>query len=175
MHAVLSRCGYQSHDIVEVLAWSLEDSSLPWPTLPLTNVGRPNSADDVKDAVTLLSQVFDARGPSSDELKRAVAEWRRDPHEVSGYYVARNHQCEIVGAAGLTLDQWVGKLWGSAVHPEWRHQGLYRQLVKLRAQAALQHGAKYCLVKARIGTSAPILLQAGFQQLATEICYHRRL
>ena len=178
MHAILSEHGYSPSEIVEVLAWSLGDSTkprLPWPTVALTHVDRPQMADDVIAAVTVLATVFNGAAPSSDELNRAVQDWSRDSASASGYYIARNPQKQIVGAAGLTMNGSVGKFWGSAVQPAWRTQGLYRQLVKLRAQVARNHGANHCLVKARIGTSAPILRQAGFLHLATEVCYRRPL
>ncbi len=81
----------------------------------------------------------------------------------------------MVGAAELTLDGAVGKLWGSAVLPAWRARGLCRQLVQRRATAAHRHGVRHCLVKARVGTPSPILRQGGFAQLATEVCYRREL
>ncbi|PSR33130.1 MAG: hypothetical protein C7B46_11190 [Sulfobacillus benefaciens] len=178
MHGILSDHGYIATEIVEVLTWPLGDAAtphLPWPELPLTNVGRPESEGNITAAVRLLAAVFNNPTPSLDELSLAVQSWREKPMTANGYYIARDTTGTIVGAAGLTVDGLVGKFWGAGIHPKWRGQGLYRQLVKLRARVASENGAGHCLVKARVGTSGPILRQAGFHLLATEVCYHRTL
>lgn len=67
------------------------------------------------------------------------------------------------GAGGYTLAGKVARLWGAAVLPEFRGNGVYRALVDARVKAALTKGATLALVHANVGTSGPILRQLGFR------------
>lgn len=75
------------------------------------------------------------------------------------------------GHAGLTLDEGVGKLWAGAVVERFRHRGVYRALLAARFDEAAGRGARYALVKARKGTSSPILHRAGFELFGNEVHY----
>ncbi|MFL6074465.1 MAG: GNAT family N-acetyltransferase [Mycobacteriales bacterium] len=80
------------------------------------------------------------------------------------------------GTGGYTLrDDRVCRLWGGGVLPEFRRRGVYRRLVADRVAAAHARGATLALAKARAGTSAPILLRAGFTHYGREIRYRLRL
>jgi len=74
-----------------------------------------------------------------------------------------------VGSAGMTLDGPAAKLWGGGVIAEYRGRGVYRALLQARLEAAASRGATIALVKARAGTSAPILSRAGFRSYGREI------
>lgn len=73
--------------------------------------------------------------------------------------------------AGLTLDDGVAKLWGGGVVEQYRHRGAYRAVMAARFTEAFEHGARYALVKARKGTSSPILRRAGFEVYGNEVHY----
>jgi len=74
-----------------------------------------------------------------------------------------------VGAAGLTVEEGVAKLWGAGVLAEARGRGAYRALLAARLTQAAALGARFALVKARIGTSSPILRKAGFVVYGREV------
>jgi GNAT superfamily N-acetyltransferase len=76
-----------------------------------------------------------------------------------------------VAAAGLTMDGPVGKLWGGGVIPAFRGRGAYRAVLAARLAHAAARGAQLALVKARTGTSAPILRRAGFTVYGREQQY----
>jgi GNAT superfamily N-acetyltransferase len=76
-----------------------------------------------------------------------------------------------VGSGGVSMAEGVARLWGGAVRPEARRQGVYRAILGARLRYGAAHAATLALVKGRIETSAPILRQAGFAAYGQEIMY----
>jgi 8-oxo-dGTP pyrophosphatase MutT (NUDIX family) len=74
-----------------------------------------------------------------------------------------------VGSGGLTVEEGVAKLWGGGVLAEGRGRGAYRALLAARLAQAAALGARFALVKARTGTSSPILRRAGFVAYGREV------
>jgi GNAT superfamily N-acetyltransferase len=69
----------------------------------------------------------------------------------------------VVSAAWLAFKygKHFGGLWGGSTLPEWRRQGIYRALVRRRAQLAVEMGLRYLQVDAS-DDSRPILERLGF-------------
>ncbi len=61
-------------------------------------------------------------------------------------------------------------LWGGGTHPQWRGRGIYRALVRYRAELAASRGYKYLTVDAS-PDSRPILERVGFTRLAVTTPY----
>jgi len=61
-------------------------------------------------------------------------------------------------------------LWGGGTVPAWRRRGIYRALVRHRAERALARGCRYLTVDAS-DQSRPILERIGFECLATTTPY----
>jgi GNAT superfamily N-acetyltransferase len=61
-------------------------------------------------------------------------------------------------------------LWGGGTLPRWRGRGIYRALVRYRAELAARQGCEYLTVDA-LDTSKPILERSGFTALATTTPY----
>ena len=64
-------------------------------------------------------------------------------------------------------------LWGGGTLPQWRRKGIYRALVRYRAELAATRGYKYLTVDAS-DQSRPILDRMGFECLAITTPYIRR-
>jgi GNAT superfamily N-acetyltransferase len=64
-------------------------------------------------------------------------------------------------------------LWGGGTLPQWRSKGIYRALVRYRAELAAGRGYKYLTVDAS-DQSRPILERIGFECLAITTPYIRR-
>ncbi|HEX9553515.1 MAG TPA: GNAT family N-acetyltransferase [Streptosporangiaceae bacterium] len=64
-------------------------------------------------------------------------------------------------------------LWGGGTLPRWRRKGIYRALVRYRAELAAGRGFKYLTVDAS-DQSRPILERIGFELLAVTTPYIRR-
>lgn len=64
-------------------------------------------------------------------------------------------------------------LWGGGTLPRWRLKGIYRALVRYRAELAARRGYKYLTVDAS-DQSRPILERIGFERLAITTPYMRR-
>lgn len=62
-------------------------------------------------------------------------------------------------------------LWGGGTLPQWRRRGIYRALVRYRAELAAQRGYKYLTVDAS-DQSRPILERIGFERLAVTTPYN---
>jgi len=61
-------------------------------------------------------------------------------------------------------------LWGGGTLPQWRRRGIYRALVRYRAELAAQRGYAYLTVDAT-DQSRPILERIGFERLAVTTPY----
>ena len=61
-------------------------------------------------------------------------------------------------------------LWGGGTLPQWRRKGIYRALVRYRAELAARRGYKYLTVDAS-EDSRPILERVGFTRLAITTPY----
>ena len=61
-------------------------------------------------------------------------------------------------------------LWGGGTLPQWRRRGIYRALVRLRAELAVTRGYRYLTVDAS-EDSRPILERVGFTRLAITTPY----
>ncbi|MEE4024558.1 GNAT family N-acetyltransferase [Gordonia sp. PKS22-38] len=85
-----------------------------------------------------------------------------DDDRTPGLFVAR---CAGVtaGAGGYSLAAQVARMWGAAVLPEFRRQGVYRALIGARVRDARDRGATLALVHAE-QTSSPILQALGFRK-----------
>lgn len=75
------------------------------------------------------------------------------------------------GSGGVTLADGVARLWGGAVLPGARGQGIYRHVLATRLRYAADHGAAMALVRGRTDTSGPILRRAGFTAFGHETLY----
>lgn len=75
------------------------------------------------------------------------------------------------GAGGVSIVDEVARLWGGAVVPSARGQGVYRAVLDARLSYALKHGAAMALVKGNVATSGPILRKAGFTAFGQEPIY----
>jgi len=62
-------------------------------------------------------------------------------------------------------------LWGGGTLPQWRRRGIYRALVRYRAELAAERGYKYLTVDAS-DQSRPILERIGFERLAVTTPYN---
>jgi GNAT superfamily N-acetyltransferase len=76
-----------------------------------------------------------------------------------------------VGSGGVTMADGVARLWGGAVVPSSRGQGVYRAVLEARLSYAVAHGATMALVKGKVDTSGPILRKAGFSAFGQEPLY----
>jgi GNAT superfamily N-acetyltransferase len=61
-------------------------------------------------------------------------------------------------------------LWGGGTLPQWRRRGIYRALVRYRAELAAKRGYAYLTVDAS-DQSRPILERIGFERLAVTTPY----
>jgi GNAT superfamily N-acetyltransferase len=75
------------------------------------------------------------------------------------------------GSGGVSVVDGVARLWGGAVVPSARGQGVYRAVLEARLSYAAAHGATMALVKGKIDTSGPILRRAGFAAYGREPIY----
>jgi hypothetical protein len=149
-----------SHGAPELLP-SARQVSLRWAT------NLPTLRDGTQVGVT----VFGGSMPPEERLEE---EAKRDSGTVAGGdggMVVAYADGEPVGSGGIAMTDGVARLWGGAVCPEARRQGVYRAILAARLRYGAAHGATMALVKGRVETSAPILRQAGFAAYGQEIMY----
>lgn len=122
----------------------------------------------VRAACAVADEVF--AEPVSED--RAGALWQR----VSGgdstqVWVAEAHgQVVSTGRLDLVPDSTFAGIWGGATVASWRGRGLYRALVRARAEAALQLG-RSLIHSDSTRLSRPILERAGLLRVSTTTPY----
>jgi len=109
--------------------------------------------------------------PSEADLARDLAEALRDLSGWASFRMLALIDGEPACTGGCTLRGELAHLWGAVTLRPFRHRGSYRAVLAERLRLARDHGAALAIVKGRSGTSAPILLRAGFSDYGEERCY----
>lgn len=149
-------------ELVEEYAVLACDLSGPLPALdPPADVElrRVVDLDTCRDHDRVGAAVFGGEHQTEERLAAELAQIARTPE--SPRWVARR-EGRPVGAAGLTKTGDLARLWGGGVVAEARHTGVYRALLDHRLRTAVAMGCRIALTKARVQTSAPVLLRCGF-------------
>ena len=170
--AELAARGGQPKLTVEVLATDLSAGApeLPPPTAKLTVRWATDAAATRDGAVVGVAAFGGAVAPD----ERIEAEAERDARSVpagDGGMVVAYLDGTPVGCGGVTMADGVARLWGGAVVPGARGQGVYRAVLAERLRYAVTHGATMALVKGNVETSGPILRKAGFAGHGQETVY----
>lgn len=126
------------------------------------------------DAHRVSAEVFGTPLPTAEfvaaESDNVRAQVAAGPDRELYRYVAYVDSSPV-GAAGFTMDDGAAKLWGGSVVEEYRGRGVYRAMLRVRLDEAIAAGADLAMVKARTGTSSPILTRAGFVIHGREYVY----
>jgi 8-oxo-dGTP pyrophosphatase MutT (NUDIX family)/GNAT superfamily N-acetyltransferase len=170
----LERVGAQVCQRADILSLDLTG---PLPALDVpgdVTVEIADSPEQLAQAYPVTSAAFEEPMPSAQfrvsEAQELAEQVALGPSRTMFRFNARLGGT-VEGSGGLTLDGPVAKLWAGAVHPQARSRGVYRAILAARLRLAASRGARFALVKAREGTSAPILRRAGFTSHGQEITY----
>ncbi|MEV0647798.1 GNAT family N-acetyltransferase [Phytomonospora sp. NPDC050363] len=170
----LLRAGAEVAENLDVIAYELA-VGLPELAVPAdVEVRRIDTAADLADAYPVTSAVFAQPEPTEAfrdgeavELAKQVA--AGGDRRIFRYLAYADGVA--IGHAGTTIEGEVVKLWGGSVLEEYRGRGAYRALLQARLAEAVERGGGLALVKARAGTSSPILRRAGFTAYGREVHY----
>ena len=113
------------------------------------------------DALSVSAAAF---GPSGPETLMTFQDRLSDP--TARLFVAYLEERPVAaGRLELPPGRAFASLWGGGTVPDARHRGVYRALVRARAEYARERGWRYLTVDAR-ETSRPILERLGFVALS---------
>jgi 8-oxo-dGTP pyrophosphatase MutT (NUDIX family) len=170
----LQRVGAEVDQVADI---SSADLTGPLPSLdvpPDVTVELVDSAEQLEQAYPVLAAAFD-EPPASPQFRAGdaaeLAEQVALGEARQRFRFLARIDGRVVGTGGVTVEGQVARLWGAAVHPDARGRGAYRAILAARLEIAARRGARFALVKARSGTSAPILRRAGFVAHGQEITY----
>lgn len=108
---------------------------------------------------------FAAFGKEDADAQAYYSRLVKDPNQ--GVFVAYARAAPVAsGRIELTPGRSFAGLWGGGTDPIYRHKGIYRSLVRARADLAKRRGYRFLTVDAR-DTSRPILTRLGFLPIAT--------
>jgi hypothetical protein len=177
--ARLEAAGFEPEDVEALVIGSTGDvlAATEGTELPagarMREVDDATLEDDARRVADLHTEVWGEPIPGYAE--RLVHDKRADPRGVRLYVVETDDdQRRVLSAArlemrpsaesgGAPLSDFAG-LWGGATVADWRGRGIYRSLVRLRAQHAAQAGVPYLQVDAS-PDSRPILERLGLVQV----------
>ena len=170
LEAALARAGFAPEPAETFLVFDLAEPLDAGPIPTGVTVRRVGDADGLDEVLAVRAEAF---GSEHAALQTELAGRLTDP--ALSLYVA---YVDDRPAASARLEAPEGRpfagLYGGGVRPEFRGAGLYRALVRARADEAVQRGVRYLTVDAA-ATSRPILERMGFQALATVRGWELRL
>ncbi len=156
----LARRGYLLESVEEMLVLEADQ----WhrvPDVDTQGIRRVTSTAELREVIRLDHQVFG--GPLLDEAGLARELARLGVHRQLFYIPGENGTARAAG--GWTrFPGWV-LFWGGETHPDRRHQGLYRQILRARVEALEPESPMFIGILANVDTSAPILLRLGFRSI----------
>ncbi|MFY9716484.1 MAG: GNAT family N-acetyltransferase [Thermoplasmata archaeon] len=130
--------------------------------IPGVEIRRVQDAEGARQAAEANVRAF---GPESRGDSYRYAEWLRDADQA--LFVATADGLPIASARlELAPGRAFAGLYGGGTAPEYRHHGIYRNLVAARAAVAAELGYRFLTVDAR-ETSRPILERLGFTPLTS--------
>jgi GNAT superfamily N-acetyltransferase len=170
--AELAARGAVADVILDVLARDLRGGvpELPPPSAAVS-IRWATDAATVRDGAAVGAAGFGGTVPPEDRLKETAAETRRTVEAGEGGLQVAYADRAAVGCGGLQIADGVARLWGGAVLPRSRGQGVYRALLASRLAYAADQGATMALVKGKVDTSGPILRRAGFDAFGQETVF----
>ncbi|MGN6678646.1 MAG: GNAT family N-acetyltransferase [Streptosporangiaceae bacterium] len=149
---------------IEEIIDELRSAALP----PGVTLDRPADEAGVDRLTKVHELVF---GADESELRASLREQLATAPETIDMVIAMAGD-EPVSAARtdfLPGTQFAG-LWGGGTLPQWRRRGIYRALVRHRAELAAKRGYSYLTVDAS-DQSRPILERIGFERMAVTTPY----
>lgn len=162
LRSFLAREGYvrESEELMLVL------ESSQWHRIPSvsTKSVRPvTSMGDLNEVIHLDHLVFG--DPLRDEHDLQM-ELSRLGQTRRLFYVPGTDGVARAAGGWTQFPGWV-LFWGAETHPDWRHRGLYHQILRARLEALPTGSDLFIGVSANRETSAPILSRYGFQSVGT--------
>lgn len=125
------------------------------------------SEQGLHDLMTVMSEAFGSKFDDErslfDELKATCLR----PNPIVFAYVAYSDEAPLAaGRMESAPDYAFASIWGGCTIPAFRHRGIFRALVAIRADEARRRGHSYLAVDAA-DTSRPILERLGFCPITT--------
>jgi GNAT superfamily N-acetyltransferase len=162
LETLLAAAGFEPEEPETLVVYDLENG-LPSGAAPRGLEIVPVRTREELEEVRRASRAAFGDDPS-DSAERWVALWKDPTQVIYGAYL----DGRPVASGRLTLPprRSFAGLYGGGTAPEFRHRGIYRALVRARAEAARERGYRYLTVDAR-ETSRPILERLGFAPLTT--------
>ncbi len=158
----LDAAGWQADEVETFLVFDLEYGDIPAKPTPGVNVRRVRDHKGLEDYVTASSAAFECDQSHWSEMLKSRL---HDPTLVA--FVAYADETPVAsGRLELIPGTAFAGIYGGGTAPTHRNRGVYAALVAARADEARSQGYRYLTVDA-LKTSQPILLQIGFEAVAT--------
>jgi GNAT superfamily N-acetyltransferase len=170
--ARLARAGFTPEEPESLMVAAIAEISEALRSAELPPGVRLERAND-EAGVARLSRVSElVFGDDKSELHNSLLAQVADAPETIDIVIAMAGDEPVCSARTELLPgtEFAG-LWGGGTLPQWRRQGIYRALVRYRAELAAQRGYRYLTVDAS-DQSRPILERIGFERLAVTTPYN---
>ncbi|OFD41393.1 GNAT family N-acetyltransferase [Bacillus mycoides] len=163
----LNQSGFQTIDEYTGLALSLPTFDIPSHNHEFSYY-EVETDEQVRKLVKMSSKIWDYNPSLEEELFKQRKDYIKASKGTSGYIICYDGE-KAVGYANFrySCDGTTLYLHGSGVLPEYRHKGIYSNLVYKRLQIAKEGGVMLATCQARKGHSDPILRKIGFRAYET--------
>ena len=163
----LNQTGFQTIDQYTGLALSLPTFEIPSLNHEFSYY-EVQTDEQIRQLVKVSSKIWGYNPSLEEELFKQRKDYIKASKGTSGYIICCDGE-NTVGYANFrySCDGTTLYLPGSGVLPEYRHKGIYSNLVYKRLQIAKERGVMLATCQARKGHSDPILRKIGFQVYET--------
>jgi GNAT superfamily N-acetyltransferase len=164
---LLKADGFEMTDRYDGLACMLNNRSASFPLkreIQLTDV---EDEEDIQSLVEVSSLIWGYHEDQHEKLFDQRKSYITSPYRKGGYILARKDS-KPAGYSNYrySSDGRTMFMNGGGVLPEFRHQGIYSEMVNFRLDHARSKGAFLATCQARQGHSSPVLKKLGFKQYA---------
>ncbi len=163
LQAHLSKAGFEIGDREALVMFDLQDGLEGFEADRDVEVRHANTPAVIADYRQITESVFEKDFALTESHLLAALETGNPGHDAFVAYV--NDEPVSGGRLYTDPNSAFGGLYGGGTLPAFRGKGIYRSVVRARAEFALNQGCRYVLVDA-MPTSLPILLRQGFVHVA---------
>jgi ribosomal protein S18 acetylase RimI-like enzyme len=168
LYPFLEEDGYQITDKYDGVAFKIEEFAAE------ETINKNIKYIEVKEdeEIRMLVDVSSVIWGYAEEQRKSIFDQRKSyitsPYSKGGYILGiKNGRAVAYSNYRFSSDGKTMYMNGSGVLPEYRHQGIYSDMVRFRLLLAKSMGAELATCQARQGHSSPVLKKLGFLKYST--------
>jgi hypothetical protein len=155
--------GFSMEETEALMVLELDSFSFK-PENTFFKIKKISKAEELNDIGLIKKEISD--DDFSEKISNLADGLNNTPDSISVYIAYADNKPVSCGWIRFYQDKQFADLWGGSTIPEYRSRGIYKGLVAIRAQEAINRNIKYLAIDAR-PMSKPIVEKLGFRLITT--------